>query len=79
MWSWVSWPHTSAAAPDNAGVKVIMRALDPLCCSHSRAVPGVPVLLCRGGQAEHKLLCRSLHVICIAAPSWGKGASLVHS
>lgn len=75
----VSWPHMSAAAmhregeraPDNASVnfKVIVQDLNPLCYGHRRAGR---VLLCRGRQPEHKLLCCYLRVICIAAPSWGK-------
>lgn len=71
----VSWPHTCAAAlcregeraPDNESVpvQVILHDLN----TPSATSGGVPVLLCRGRQPEHKLLCWYLCVICIAAPS----------
>lgn len=72
----VSWPNMCAAAmhrkgeraTDNANVhvKVILHDLNPLCYVHRRAWR-VPLLLCRGRQPEHKLLCCYLCVICIAA------------
>lgn len=71
-----SWPHMLAGAlhgegeraSDNASVSL---ALNSPFCVHWH-VGSVPVLLWRGRQPEHELLCCNARVICIAAQSWGE-------
>lgn len=71
----VSWPHLSAGAIGRGGERVpgnasVCLAPNSPFCVHRRA-GRVPVLLWRGRQPEHELPCCYLHVICIAAQSWG--------